>query len=82
MESEAIDGDTFFLQLLDEIVVGCCFGTGTFDIEIVGVEFGVRVCGLGGVEGCCNIFRTGRVEKHVLAEGSVVIDNLWREVRR
>lgn len=76
LEADTVDRNTLFLQRFDESLVGCGFYTWTFDVEVVGVEFGVRVRFACGVESGGDELGPARIEEDVLSEGTVVIEDL------
>ncbi len=74
LDANAVDRDTFFLELFDKVQHRRRFSTQAFDIVIVDVEFGPGVRGAGGPKRKWDVGRSDGVVKYGLTESSIVVE--------
>lgn len=76
LHTNAVDRDALLLEGLDEVDVSGGLGRRAFDVVVVGVEFGERIRFASCMESSRDEVGTGGVEEDILAEGSVIVNDL------
>lgn len=79
LETDTIEGNVGSLELLDEVLESGRFGTGTLDVVIVDVEFGIRVGLSGCLEGDRDVVCAEGVVEDVCTEGTVIVEGLYMD---
>ena len=75
LETDAVYGDAFFFQTLDEILVCGGFWSGSLDVEVIGVELSVGVCCTSGSECSSDEVHSSRLRKDALTNGTIIVED-------